>query len=166
LCHSVLHHQFKKSKNVKILKKALGSAVGFADLNFSGTDSTATIRDDWGFKTEDKVRVEVTTVDNMIEEFGCPKFLKVDVEGFENEVFQGLSRPIELIYFEMHGKEVDLAIKILNRLEGIGEIEGVKAISGDNSTWLIDQWCKPNNLINQLGSPLPRHANLIVKMKV
>ena len=166
LCHQTLQSQFKKSKDVTIVKKALGSSVGFAELNFKGTNATASIRNDWGFETEGKVQVKVTTLDNMIEEFGVPKLLKVDVEGYEYEVFKGLTTPIELIYFEVHGKEMDLAMKVLDRLEEIGELEGVKVLSGHNSNWLVNQWSKPDELLNKLGDPLPRHANFLVKMKV
>lgn len=167
LCYPTLNYQFKNLENLTFLKVAIGSNPGISELNFSGTDATASIRNDWKFiKTDKKIPVKVITLDNIIEKYGCPRFLKVDVEGFELEVFKGLTKPIELIYFEIHGDEKELAIEVIKRLEEIGEIHGIKAISGDNSTWLIDQWCKPKEVINKLGEPIPKLANLIVKMKV
>lgn len=163
-CFPVLNYQFPNHPNLTIINKGIGSAAGFAQLHFRGTDSTASMREDWPFPTEESLQVEIITLDNMIAQFGLPKFLKVDVEGFELEVFKGLTQPIPLIYFEMHANEVDLVLQIFQRLSKIGEIVGVNAVSDDNSSWLINQWVKPEQLIAKLGEPLPRRANIIVKM--
>ena len=44
--------------------------------------------------------VEVTTLDALIAEHGRPRFVKIDVEGFEAEVLAGLSRPVPWLAFE------------------------------------------------------------------
>ncbi|GIV31999.1 MAG: hypothetical protein KatS3mg030_301 [Saprospiraceae bacterium] len=36
----------------------------------------------------------------MIDEFGCPALVKIDVEGHELAVFQGLGRPLPQVVFE------------------------------------------------------------------
>ena len=38
--------------------------------------------------------VPVDTLDNMIEKYGTPKFIKIDVEGYEYEVLQGLTKKV------------------------------------------------------------------------
>lgn len=171
-CLPVLNYQFRKNSNVTIVLKAVGATMGFQNLYFSGTDSTASLRDDWPHPNDDVVSVEVTTLDALIAEFGLPRFLKVDVEGFELEVFQGLSQPVQLIYFEMHSHEMHLALQILERLSAIGQILGVNAVSGDNSTWLLDQWMPVELFILRLNSSsaghakFPEYANVLVKMAV
>lgn len=164
-CIPVLDYQFNKNPNVTIVQKAMGSTPGFADLHFSGTDSTASIREDWPFPNEQTLRVEVATLDSLIAEFGRPKFIKVDVEGFELEVFKGLSQPIPLIYFEMHGREADLVTQILDRLAEVGEIIGVNAVDSENANWLIDEWVSAGQFLSRLGDPLPGRANVVVKMQ-
>lgn len=163
-CLPVLNYQFQHNPSVAIVNKAIGATPGFAELHFSGTDSTASMREDWPFPNKEVLKVEVTTLDALIAEFGLPKFLKVDVEGFELEVFKGLTQPIPLIYFEMHAHEVSFVSQILERLFAIGEIIGVNAVSGDNSCWLMDQWVKHDQFLAKLGEPLPRRANVVVKM--
>ena len=165
-CLPVLNYHFRDNPGVRIVAKAVGAVPGEAMLGFHGTDSTASLRADWPFENDQKMRVEVTTLDALIAEFGLPRFLKVDVEGFEVEVFKGLHHPVPLIYFEMHSNEMQRAAEILQLLSKIGKIEGVNAVSGDNTRWLLSEWVKPDDFVVRLGDPLPHHANVIVKMGV
>lgn len=164
-CMPVLDYQFGDHPGVTLVRKAMGSTPGVAELHFTGTDSTASIREDWPFPAEQTLAVEVATLDSLIAEHGRPRFIKVDVEGFELEVFKGLSQPVPLIYFEMHGREIDMVRQILAWLDAIGEITGVNAVDADNADWLIDEWVKPGDFIRRLGDPLPHRANVVVKMK-
>ena len=165
-CIPVLRYQFKSNTNVRIIQKAIGAAPGFAELNFNNTDSTASIRKDWPFANKNSMRVEVTTLDSLIAEFGQPKFIKVDVEGFELEVFKGLSQAIPIIYFEMHGNEIQQAKLILDRLAYVGKIIGVNAVDSENSAWLLNEWAKKDQFIEKIKSLAPIRANIVVKMKV
>lgn len=58
----------------------------------------------WGekilFKNDIVIKVKTTTLDNLIEQFGIPDFIKIDVEGSELEVIQGLTHKIKSISFE------------------------------------------------------------------
>ena len=164
-CMPALKYQFNDSPGLTIVTKAMGAAPGTAVLHFTGTNSTASFREDWPFANEQELEVEVSTLDRLIAEFGRPKFLKVDVEGFELEVFKGLSQAIPVIYFEMHGNEVGATSQILERLASIGEIAGVNAVSGDNSVWLLKEWVGHDQFVARLGDPIPDHANVIVRMK-
>lgn len=51
-------------------------------------------------KWDKTIEVEMTTLDNLIGEYGVPSFIKIDVEGYELEVLSGLSHPINMISFE------------------------------------------------------------------
>ena len=55
----------------------------------------------WGLTVEARpVDVETTTLDILIERFGQPAYIKIDVEGHELSVLLGLSRRISLVSFE------------------------------------------------------------------
>ena len=49
---------------------------------------------------DSRIEVEVTTLDALIVRHGEPRFVKIDVEGFEPEVLRGLSTPIPALSFE------------------------------------------------------------------
>jgi hypothetical protein len=67
--------------------------------------------------------VEVTTLDELIREYGMPDFCKIDVEGFEYEVFTGLSRPLPALSFEYLPQGVERAERCLDRLAELGSYE-------------------------------------------
>jgi len=61
--------------------------------------------------------VATTTLDALIEEFGKPKYIKIDVEGNESKVLEGLSHKIDLISFEFMIGVTDYAINCVDIIE-------------------------------------------------
>jgi FkbM family methyltransferase len=55
----------------------------------------------------EKMEVNTVTLDQLIETFGTPVFIKIDVEGHELNVLKGLSHPIPLISFEVNLPEFE-----------------------------------------------------------
>lgn len=47
-------------------------------------------------------QIETTTLEQLIEEFGAPFFVKIDVEGSELDVLRGLQRPVPYLSFEVN----------------------------------------------------------------
>jgi FkbM family methyltransferase len=67
--------------------------------------------------------VEVTTLDALIAAHGLPRFVKIDVEGYEPDVLAGLSRPVPWIAFEALPAALPAARACLDRLEALGNYE-------------------------------------------
>jgi FkbM family methyltransferase len=63
-------------------------------------------RDDsrFGRKVEfaGRQQVETTTLESLINEFGVPHYIKIDVEGHEPGVLRGLRRPVPFLSFEVN----------------------------------------------------------------
>lgn len=66
------------------------------------------------------IKVQSTTVDAMIERYGMPDLLKIDVEGYELNVLKGLTQKANDICFEWHEEEKDNLYKILEHLQSLG----------------------------------------------
>ncbi len=73
--------------------------------------------------TSENYQVETSTLDIEMKKYGKPVFLKVDVEGHEKEVFEGLSSTIPLIIFEANLPEFTKeTIDIIERLVKIDQL--------------------------------------------
>jgi FkbM family methyltransferase len=66
------------------------------------------------------IKVESITIDSMIERYGVPDLLKIDVEGYELNVLKGLTQKANDICFEWHEEEKDNLYKILEHLQSLG----------------------------------------------
>jgi len=65
------------------------------------------------------VEIESTTLDALIEEFGKPVYIKIDVEGYEHKVLGGLSHRIDFISFEFtsgYWETFSESIKVIEKL--------------------------------------------------
>ncbi len=64
--------------------------------------------------------VPATTLDDLIRRFGSPSFIKIDVEGFEDEVLRGLSQCVPALSFEFTTIARDVAQRCLQALSALG----------------------------------------------
>ena len=67
-----------------------------------------------------RITVPATTLDRLVAEHGCPAFVKIDVEGFEERVLAGLAFPLPALSFEFTTIARDLALGCLDRLADLG----------------------------------------------
>jgi FkbM family methyltransferase len=66
------------------------------------------------------IKVKSITIDSMIEEYGMPDLIKIDVEGYELNVIKGLTKRANDICFEWHEEEYENLNKILDHLQSLG----------------------------------------------
>ncbi len=75
----------------------------------------------WEGQTWDKqVQVRATTLDALIAKYGAPVFVKIDVEGAEEQVLRGLSAPVPALSFEFTTIQRDVADACLRRCADLG----------------------------------------------
>jgi len=130
ICVKQLEKRFAKNKDVTIVAKGIADKPGELELALcprAGTLATFSQQEqiqgrfaEHAYTWTHKVMVPVTTLDAMIAIFGLPVFCKIDVENFELEVLQGLSKPIRCISFEYHQEFFNNAVKCIEQLQSIG----------------------------------------------
>lgn len=86
-----------------------------------------------------KQRVQVTTLDRLIAEEGLPRYIKIDVEGFELEVLSGLSQPVAMISVEYLPGLPGLTHAVIDRLMELGPYR-FNPVMGESGAFLWDDW--------------------------
>jgi len=113
-------------RRIEVIHAAAGSKAGLATFHLSDDhDDTSTMDSKWvemiqreyqkASKEWRKVTVPVVTLDSLIEHYGVPFYIKLDVEGYEPTVLDGLGIQPPLMSIEYHGANFDGAIECLDK---------------------------------------------------
>jgi FkbM family methyltransferase len=115
-----------------ILEKGVGGQPGEMDFYASENSALSTFSQNWINKVkvtnrfenagwQAPVKVQITTLDELILKYGVPAFVKIDVEGFEPEVLNGLNTAVDSLSFEYAVPEnMDELSSCLQRLKMLG----------------------------------------------
>ena len=104
-----------------------------------------------------EITVESITLDAVIQTYGYPSFIKIDVEGFELAVLEGLSTPIPALSFEFTTIARDVAVRCLARLSTI-ETYGFDFARGESQALTFRRWVSALEMANYIRD-LPHAAN-------
>jgi FkbM family methyltransferase len=88
---------------------------------------------------EAEQEVAVTTLDALIARHGMPGFVKIDVEGCEHEVLQGLDAALPCLSVEFLPGMADRTRRVLRRLAHLGRYR-FNVVRGEQSAFLWTDW--------------------------
>ncbi len=130
-CYQALEKRFP---NLPLIKKGLGEKESTEKLYVSDVSLISSFSKNHvdmmqedrfkGANWDKTIDIEMTTLDNLIAQYGLPDFCKIDVEGYEYDVLKGLSQKVgsmSLEYIVPENKEV--VLKCIQHLNKLGKIE-------------------------------------------
>ena len=143
--------------NVIVDNRGLSDKIEIKTFKISNADTISTFSDDWINKSRftgnyvwnEYVDVNTTTLDNIIDEYGVPDFIKIDVEGYEYEVILGLTKLLDntIFSFEWAEEEHERILKTVNYLIDLGYNNYGYTIFDDPSLGENIEWDTWENLL-------------------
>ena len=155
-CVAYLRKKYKDK--VTIENVGIGASKGILDFHISSWSILSTFSDDFIKKTRESgrfsksswdktIKVNLITLDDLISKYGTPKFIKVDVEGYEEQVFKGLNKKVNYISFEYTLPEFsDNLDRILVKLNSISPIE-INYSVGESMQFDLKKWIQFDEFI-------------------
>jgi FkbM family methyltransferase len=116
---SVLKLLYARNPKFELVQAAVGRREGEIELKLNTRNPTDAAPGWEGQRWDDKIRVPMTTLDALIARYGKPAFVKIDVEGFEDEVLSGLSQPVDALSIEFTTIQRNVALAAIRRLAGM-----------------------------------------------
>lgn len=170
----ILQERFLKlrasRKPVVIVGKAVSDSDGVESMWIDGPGSAVnTLSQKWADALKgNKVRhtcghcgldfdknrtVETTTLENLIALFGRPKFIKIDVEGYELNAIRGLRQPISCLSFEVNLPEfLPEGLACVERLTALATSSEFNYSADCEHGLALQRWVSPDEFSGVLRS--------------
>lgn len=149
---SHIRNRFKSMIDSRIFldSRGLSDKEETKTFKISNADTISTFSEDWihnsrftgSYNWDKLVEVKTTTLDNIIDEYGIPDFIKIDVEGYELEVIQGLTKLLDstTFSFEWAEEQYEKMKEIYEHLNNLGYMNfsftyGDDCTFGDELIW-------------------------------
>lgn len=160
-CIEILEKKF--GDKIIIEKKGLGSGTGKATMYVADESTISSLSKEFIQKTGStrfkrnnwvsSIEIELSTLDILIEKYGLPSFCKIDVEGFETEVFKGLHQPIPCISFEYCVPEMkEAAMNCVRIISNINPGYKFNYSVGELMHFETDTWMEASAFLNVIDT--------------
>jgi FkbM family methyltransferase len=165
----VLRLLYGRDSNIIIEPVAVGRSTGAVELMINVDNPTVSSAskefvkaagnaDGWEGQTwTRRLRVPMTTLDDLIARHGMPKFMKIDVEGLEADVLASLTRPVAALSFEFTTIQRGVALTCVERCIALGYAR-FNAALGESQSLVHENWIDGSAVARWIAD-LPHAAN-------
>jgi FkbM family methyltransferase len=160
-CCNYLNNKF--GTTIEIVNAGLGETECEKDFFISDASTLSSFSTEWvesvkktrfkQYNWDKKVKVRMTTLDNLIKKFGVPDFIKIDVEGYELEVLKGLNHSIKMISFEYVVPEHTTSVlNFIERIEKNNKNIECNYSVGESMNFALKSWMSVSEMKNHVIS--------------
>lgn len=160
-CAKFLEAAFRGDTSFTLVNAALSDQQGELTMHISEAHVLSTLDKEWmermnqggrfanqWVRTE---RVQVTTLDKAIEQFGLPSFIKIDVEGHEYSVIRGLNQAVQYVSLEFASESLDRTGQCIEHLDSLGHYEYQLSL-GESMQFESDAWLNGHNIKSHMAA--------------
>ena len=134
-CQAALERRYGRNPRFTLVRAALGPKAGEAEIRVPESGLTlASLSHEWTERVQasgrfaqvswnETERVEILTLDALVQRYGEPEFCKIDVEGYELEVLEGLTVPLRALSIEFTPEYLDATTACVARLLSLGDYQ-------------------------------------------
>lgn len=169
-CARILRAVYGRDTSVAVVEGAVGASDGEGQLLVSDRAPRAsTLSREWsdtivrapGFSRLrwDAVQaVSIVTLDALIKQHGVPAFCKIDTEGYDLEVLNGLTMPIPALSFEFMPPVAGIARGCIGRLSQLAGY-AFNWSFGETMVLALDSWVSAADMLTLLDHPPTRYRS-------
>jgi FkbM family methyltransferase len=161
-CCNLLEKRFPNN-NVIIENIGLGSEVGELEYYEADENVLTTFSKDYIDKVKNKrhdttvwkksKKVKIDTLENLVVKYGMPKFCKIDVEGYEYQVLEGMKQNIPYISLEYNVPELQEELTNCIILLTKKEKYVFNYSQGETMVFALDSWLDGKSFLEIIRSP-------------
>lgn len=160
-----LKKKFAKEPKVTLLKVGVADKEGKQNMSLCSSSAFSTFEDSWKEEIETnpklanlewtgKEEIDMVSLNNLIEKYGLPDFLKIDIEGYEEKAFSTLNYAIPCLSFEYLIKFPKRTMNCIYYLCALGDYEFNYSI-GETMKLSLDHWCDGVKILQELQKADP-----------
>lgn len=163
--NKLVNNTCNNNKIIPLNYAVCNSNEEFIEFFNCDADTLSTINRDWldsekcRFYKQYKyniIKCKTITIDKLIDIYGIPDLIKIDVEGGELECLLSLTQKVNNICFEWASETNDITLKCLDYLESLGYTE-FSIQYQDDYTYRPTDYKSSNYIINILNSTTPKN---------
>jgi FkbM family methyltransferase len=155
-----LKKKFAKEPRVVLLKVGISDKKETQMMNLCSSSAFSTFEDSWvqeintnpklaNLEWTGKEEINMVSLNDLIEEYGIPDFLKIDIEGYEQKALSTLKYALPLLSFEYLNKFPERTIRCVYDLCSLGSYEFNYSV-GESMKLALSDWCTGPQLIDEL----------------
>ncbi len=172
-CYDYLLRSYGKKSSVLVVHAAVGKRSGRAKIYVCDeANAISTLSEDWAssgryaasFSWNRAEDVSVVTLDNLIDQYGQPRFINIDVEGFEYEVLQGLTKRVDYLAFEYTPEMSKRAVSCVRLLVRRFSIR-LNLLHHKQNSFVSPTWLPPKQFLSLLSENTDSVGDIFVKLE-